>query len=133
MSSIRCSRCGLSNFQQDAECRRCGNLLFGREKKVEKPARRYSVISFVIYAALIVGGYYIYQGIKRSIEAVDPPVPARLAAKPNPSPGLSRNEADRQKAAKVGQAISENPALAKQKKHNEDTQKALEQVQNGGN
>ncbi|MGQ0540625.1 MAG: hypothetical protein ACT4O9_02090 [Blastocatellia bacterium] len=55
----------------------------------------------------------------------------RVASQPTQPPlGLSRTEYDRQRAANVGNAIKDNPSFAAQKKHNEETQKIMQQASN---
>lgn len=137
MNSIKCSKCGLSNFESDAECRRCGQPLFGSLQGPrtirEKPAKRFSVISLVIYAALAIGGYYLYQNFKQSFEEVNKNDNFRVAQQPAQKPGqtgLTRTEADRQHSNQVGNSLKENPSLAAQRQHNEDTQKAMQQASN---
>lgn len=134
MNSIKCKNCGLSNFSSADECARCGYAFSDAKRGKTRPDGKrpssFSVASLFVYAALAVGGYYLYSGIYKSVEAVDAAAAQRVAAQPPqkaPPPGLSRNEADRQHSAQVGTAIKENPSFAAQKRHDEETQKLIQE------
>ena len=136
MNSIKCRNCGLSNFAIENECRRCGSALYGsggRSAAKEKRPRRFSVISLVIYAALAIGGYYLYQSFLKSVNEVNANDAYRVGTQPPQKPqqaGLSRTEYDRQRSSQVGNALKENPSFAAQKQHDADTQRAMQQASN---
>jgi hypothetical protein len=127
-----CKNCGLSNFDSDAACRRCGSGLTGKQTPKNKDGKRppmFSLASLFVYAALVLGGYLLYTSLQRSIADVDNNEAFRVGTQTpqkSPQPGLSRNEPDRQHANGVGAAIKENPNLTAQKQHNDDTQKIME-------
>lgn len=137
MNSIKCSKCGLSNFASEVECRRCGTPLFISNRTAERPRRsgRSSLITLVICASLIVGGYYLYNGMKSSMEEVNKSEESRVKTEIPQKPedqGLSRTESDQKRAARVGDTIRENPNIEAQRQHNEEMQKAIQQASNGG-
>ena len=132
MNSIKCSKCGLSNFVGEVQCRRCSaQLQYSTSLKKEKRPRRFSVISLALYAALIFGGYHLYLGAKASIEEVNTNdvyrVGTQLPQKPQQA-GISRNEQDRQHATQVGGTLKDSPALQAKRKQEEETKKAIEQT-----
>jgi hypothetical protein len=91
----------------------------------------FSLASLLMYAALAGGGYLLYTSLQRSIADVDNHEAFRVgiqAPQPTPQPGLTRTEADRQHANGIGDALKENPNLAAQKQHNEETQKIMKDV-----
>jgi len=134
MNSIKCRNCGLSNFNSDPACRRCGSGLSGQKTQKDKDGKRpgmFSLASLLMYAALASGGYLLYTSLQRSIADVDNHEAFRVgiqAPQPTPQPGLTRPEADRQHANGIGDALKENPNLAAQKQHNEETQKIMKDV-----
>ena len=84
MNSLKCVNCGLSNFSTALECRRCGKLLYRPTDRIasQKPPRRNSLISLLIFTALAAGGYYIYIGVKASVDQVSSSDTKRVAAQP---------------------------------------------------
>lgn len=132
MNSIKCKNCGLTNFAVETECRRCCSPLFGsggRREAKEKRPRRFTVISLVVYAALAIGGYYLYLSLMDSVENVNKEDAYRVGTQQPQKPqqqGLSRTQYDRQRAGQYGNAIKENPAFNAQQKHNDETQKLMQ-------
>ena len=135
MSSKKCNKCGLANFGYESQCRRCGELFYDLTPtyKKEKRARRFSVISLVIYAALAVGGYYLYQELMNSIAAVSVGDAQRVGTQPPPKApsGLSRTEQDRHQAGQYGNAVKDNPSIQAKRKQEEETQRAMQQAAGG--
>ena len=134
MNSLRCKKCGMANFATLSHCRRCSaHLVSAAPQKKEKRPRRFSIISLAIYAALIYGGYYLYQDAKRSIEEVNnnEAFRAETQVSPKPQAGLSRNEQDRQRASYYGNAVKDSPAFEAKRKQEEQTQKAVRQASGG--
>jgi hypothetical protein len=135
MSSIKCKNCGLANFAADIHCRRCSASMFdsrGTLKKEKRP-RRFSVISLAVYAALAFGGYYLYGEMMHSIENVNQNDAYRVGAQPPQKiqqAGLSRTEQDRQRASQFSNNLKDNPSLQAKRKHEEETQKAMQQASN---
>jgi len=134
MNSIKCKNCGLSNFGSDPACRRCGSGLSGtqtvKSREGKRPAR-FSLASLLMYAALAGGGYLLYTSLLHSIADVDKNDAYRVGTQvqQRPSqPGLTRTEADRQQANGVGASIKQNPNLAAQNQHNEETQKIMQEA-----
>ncbi len=135
MKSIKCKNCGLSNFELDAECRRCGHWLSHSANVSAAPATkrpgRFSLASLLVYVLVAAGGYYLYISMQRSIMDVNAADAYRVGTQPpqraQPA-GLSRNEQDRQHANQVGKTIKENPSSVEQRKHNEETQELIQEA-----
>ncbi|MEP7213414.1 MAG: hypothetical protein ABI791_10080 [Acidobacteriota bacterium] len=90
-----------------------------------------ALTSVLLYVALAGGVYLLYTSLQRSVADVDNNEAFRVgtqAPQKAPPPGLSRNEADRQHANGVGAAIKENPNLAAQRQHDEDTRKLMQEA-----
>lgn len=125
----------MPNFPTDGNCRRCSAQLFsGSPIKLEKRPRRFSVISLVIYAALIFGGYHLYQEAKRSVEDVDKSEAFRVGMQAPVKPqqaGLSRTEQDRQRAKQFADNLKDNPSFKAKRQQEEQTQKAIEHASGG--
>lgn len=134
MNSIKCPNCGLPNFSTDVECRRCRKLLYRPTDRIisEKPPRRNTLISLLIFTALGAAGYYIYTGMKASVDKVGVNDVKRVAAQPKSQPdaGLSRAEADRQRSQRVANAVGASQGLAEHNNRTQQTQKTLEQLTN---
>ena len=132
----RCNKCGLANFAEAVQCRRCSAQLYGKSpQKKEKRPRRFSIISLAIYAALIYGGYYLYQDAMRSFEEVNNSDRYRVGAQaPQKAQqaGLTRSEQDRQRASNFGSAVKDSPSLEAKRKQEEETQKAIQQASGSG-
>lgn len=134
MNSVKCANCGLSNFSAALECRRCGKLLYRPTDRVvsEKPPLRNSLISLLIFTALAAGGYYIYTGMRTSVEQVSTNDKKRAAAQPSKQPdaGLSRAEADRQRSQRVGNFVGISSGLNEQANRTRQTEQTIEQMTN---
>ena len=130
MNSVRCNKCGMANFAAEIHCRRCSAQLFSvLPRKKEKRPRRFSIISLAIYAALIYGGYFLYQDARRSIEEVNNNEAFRVGEQVPQKPqqaSLSRNEQDRQRASYYRNSIKDSPALEAKRKQEEQTQRAAQ-------
>lgn len=130
MNSVRCNKCGMANFAAEIHCRRCSaQLVSVLPRKKEKRPRRFSIISLAIYAALIYGGYYLYQDARRSIEEVNNNEAFRVGEQVPQKPqqaSLSRNEQDRQRASYYRNSIKDSPALEAKRKQEEQTQRAAQ-------
>lgn len=134
MNSIKCANCGLSNFSTDLECRRCGKLLYRPTDRItsNKPPRRNALISLLIFAALAAGGYYMYTGLKASVNQVSSNDTKRVAAQPanQPDAGLSRTEADRQRSQRVGNFVGISSGLNEQANRTRQTEQTIQQMTN---
>jgi len=134
MNSIKCNQCGLSNFAGEEHCRRCSaQLPYSAPLKKEKRPRRFSIISLAFYAAIIFGGYHLYQGAKASMEEVSTNDAHRVATQPAQRPqraAISRAEQDRQHAGQIGTAVKESSSFQAKRKQEEETQKAIQQASN---
>ena len=135
MNSVRCNKCGMANFAAEIHCRRCSaQIISAAPLKKEKRPRRFSIISLAIYAALIYGGYHLYQDARRSIDEVNNNEAFRVGTQVPQKPqqqGLSRSEQDRQRASHYGNSLQNSPALEAKPKQEEQTKKALQQVSGG--
>ena len=134
MKTIKCKNCGLSNFEADGECRRCGTWLLHSANvgaPTTKRPGRFSLSSLLVYVLVAAGGYYLYTSMQRSITDVNAADAYRVGTqapqKPQ-APGLSRNEIDRQHSNQVGATIKENPSLIEQRKHNEETEELIKEA-----
>lgn len=134
MNSIKCANCGLSNFSTDLECRRCRKLLYRPTDRIasQKPPRRNALISLLIFTALAAGGYYIYSGMKDSVNRVSTNDTKRVAAQPanQPDAGLSRTEADRQKSQRIGNFVGISSELNAHSNRTQQTEQAIQQMTN---
>ncbi|MEO5858993.1 MAG: hypothetical protein ABIR33_08600 [Pyrinomonadaceae bacterium] len=134
MNSFKCANCGLSNFSTDLECRRCGKLLYRPTDRIasNKPPCRNALISLLIFTALAAGGYYMYTGLKASVDQVSSRDTKRVAAPPanQPDAGLSRTEADRQRSQRVGNFVGISPALNQQANRTRHTEQTIEEMTN---
>ena len=134
MNSVKCPNCRLSNFSTDLECRRCGKLLYRPTDRVvsEKPPLRNALISLLIFTALAAGGYYIYTGMKASVNQVSATESKRVAGQPanQPEAGLSRAEADRQRSQRVGNFVGISSGLNAQSNRTQQTQQTIDQLTN---
>jgi hypothetical protein len=134
MNSVKCPNCRLPNFSTDLECRRCGKLLYRPTDRVisEKPPRRNALISLLIFTALAGGGYYIYTGMKASLNRVSSTDTKRVAAQPvnQPEAGLSRTEADRQKSQRVANFVGASSGLNAHSNRTQQTQQTIDQLTN---
>ena len=132
MNTLKCRKCGLANFAEAVLCRRCSAALFSSTSvKKEKRPRRFSIVSLAVYAALIYGGYYLYQDAKRSFEEVNNNDAYRVGTDKQQQSGLSRKEQDRRRADNYGNAVKDNPSFEAKRKQEEQTKKAMEQASGG--
>lgn len=135
MNSLRCNKCGMANFATEMHCRRCSaQFVSAAPRKKEKRPRRFSIISLALYAALIYGGYYLYQDAKRSIDEVNNNDAYRAGTQvpqKQQRSGFSRTEQDRQRASNFGDAVKDSPSLAAKREQEERTQKAMKQASGG--
>lgn len=134
MNSLKCVNCGLSNFSTDLECRRCGKLLYRPTDRIvsNKPPRRNGLISILIFVALAGLGYYIYTGMKASVDHVSSKDTKRVAAQPAspPDAGLSRAEADREKSQRVANFVGASSGLNAHSNRTQQTQQTIDQLTN---
>lgn len=134
MNSIKCPNCGLANFSTDLECRRCRELLYRPTDRIvsSKPPRRNGLIALLIFAALAGGGYYIYTGMKESVNQVSSTDTKRVAEQPanQPEAGLSRAEDDRHRSQRVGNFVGISPGLNAHTNRTQQTQQTIEQMTN---
>ena len=134
MNSIKCANCGLSNFSTYLECRRCGKLLYRPTDRIasNKPPLRNSLISLLIFTALATGGYYIYTGMKASVNQVRANDTKRAATQPanQPEAGLSRSEADREKGQRVANFVGASSGLNAHSNRTQQTQETIGQLTN---
>lgn len=131
MSSIKCKSCGLTNFASNAECRRCGNALLQSPQR-DKPPRKFSPASLLILAAVAIGVYYVFIGMKQPVGEVTANDANRVAEQParQEVSDESRMTLDRQRANHIGNTMNVNPSLDAHQKHVEDSQKMMEQITN---
>ncbi len=124
MNSIKCKNCQLSNFPTDIECRRCGYSFASPKGAQSKSPRQFSVWPLLMIALVAGLVYYFYSGVPETTKAVN--------ANSQPTPGLSRIQADQQRAAYVGNAFVNSASLNAHQKHIDETQKVMQQVSNSG-
>lgn len=133
MSAIKCPSCGLSTFSADTNCRRCGKLIYRPTNRVvtDKPPIRNTILSLAIFAGLCVGGYYVFDGMRSSVEQYSGNDAKRAASQPSVpanESGLSRTAEDRMRAQRVGNAVNISPALAEHNKRVKETEKMMNSV-----
>src|SRR4030095_8964577 len=135
MNSIKCKNCGLTNFPNDPECRRCGNSFLKSPKaKKEKTPTRFSVWTLLLLAFFTALAYYVYTGTLQSMEQVNTNEAKRTASQPAErpvAPGLSRSEYDKQKTQTYAGAVRDSQSLADHNKHIQETEKVMQQISNG--
>lgn len=133
MNSIKCKTCGLSNFVNEAECRRCGYSFVAAQKpKFDKSPRSFSMVSVLMIAIAAGVVCYFYAGLQKAMDEVNASDAKRPASQPasQPAAGLSRTQADRQRATHIGSAVANSSSLNAHQKHIDETQKAMQQVSN---
>ena len=131
MNSLKCINCGLTNFPDVFDCRRCGESLFSKrqEKKRMKTPRWLSVWSLLMIAVVVGIVYYFYHGVQVSMQELELEEQKRLATQGKP-PQLSRSQAEKQRAGSYGSAVSNSQSLKEHQKHIDETQKIMNQVSN---
>ncbi len=135
MSAVKCPNCGLSTFSADTNCRRCGKLVYRPTSRVvsDKPPIRNSIISLAIFAALCVGGYYVFSAMQSSVQQYSDEDAKRAAAQPSvpeSQKAFSRTADDRMRAQRVGNAVNISPALAEHKDRVKETEKMMNSISN---
>ena len=108
MNSIKCNQCGLTNFVEVVNCRRCGNYLgstvpFVASSKVSKsPSNSFSFFPYVVVVAVLVGAYFGVKGLLASY-----------------------NEVERQDDARIEQQTLEEAASAQAYREDQERQKEM--------
>ena len=127
MSSIRCKYCGLTNFADAFECKRCGRPLgASRNSKRQRPPARFSYISLLIFAGVALLVYYMMGGFEQQMAQINGNEANRIATqKKDPAAGLSRTEADQKRSGQYGSVIQNSNSLQQNQEHNDDVQKAM--------
>lgn len=132
MNSIKCLRCNLSNFPEAFVCRRCGVSLSGQN--VQSPAKptastRISIFPILFLAIAGAIGYYFFYGVNDNVGKINANEANRVAAqKSDPDAGLSRTEYDKKRTDSYANVIANSPSLQAQKKHDEETKKAISEA-----
>ena len=128
MSSNKCKYCGLTNFPDAFSCKRCGMHL-GYSPKNAKRRRgpsKYSIVSLLIFAGLMILAYYMVGGFEQSMERIDASEANRMATQPKQQDaGLSRTQYDQKRAGTYGTAVQNSNSFAENQKHNDEIQKAM--------
>lgn len=103
-----------------------------QSRQRDKPSRRFSIVSLLIFAAVAFGFYYIFIGMKQSVGEVTANDANRAVSQPAQKglSGESRMTLDRQRANHIGNAMNVSPSLDAHQKRTEDTQKMMEQITN---
>lgn len=134
MNSIKCKNCGLSNFPDDVECRRCGFSFLRSTKKKERSPSPVSVWTLLMLAILGGLAYYVINGTQESIDQVTADQMKQATTRPAErpiAPGLSRSEYDRQKTQTYSDAVRNSQSIADHNKHIQQTEKVMQQISNG--
>lgn len=130
-NSAKCPKCGLTNFATDLECRRCGASFV---QKAGSPGSRpkVSIVALVIFAGVAAAFYYIFIGVRGSVDTVNSTEANRVGAQPvlPPDAGRSRAEYDRYRTQTVANAVGAAPGLAEHNNRTQQTDKALDQMTN---
>ena len=133
MNSLKCSNCGLTNFADVFDCRRCGESLFSnrqQKKRVTTP-RWFSLWSLLVIAGAVGIVYYFYHGVQVSMQELEQQDQQRQAAQSKVRPkNLSRSQAENQRAGSYAGAVSNSQSLKDHQKHIDETEKAMNQVSN---
>ena len=134
MNSIKCNNCGLTNFADVFDCRRCGQSLISsqpKQKRVGKKPRPFSVWSLLMVAIVVGIVYYFYHGVQTSMQELEFEEEKRIATQPRAQPGgLSRSQVQQQRTGTYGNLVSNSQSLKDHQKHIDETQKAMNQVSN---
>lgn len=135
MNSIKCKSCGLTNFPDDPECRRCGNSFLKSPKgKKERTPNRFSLWTLLMIAIFAALGYYVYTGTLSSMDKVNATDAKRVGSEPAErplGPGLSRTQYDQKKTQTYGDAVRGSQSLADHDKNIQRTEKVMQQISNG--
>ena len=135
MNSIKCKNCGLTNFPNDPECRRCGYSFLKSAKTKDKKIRGgFSVWTLLLFALFAGIGYYFYTGTQASVQKVNADEANRAASEPTErplAPGSARSEYDRQKKQTYAGAVRDSQSLADHNKQIQRTEKMMQQISNG--
>ena len=131
MSSIKCKYCGLSNFADAFQCKRCGSQLGHRPSgKQQRAPRSWSYVTVLIFAGIALLVYYMMGGFEQKMVEINGNEANRVATqKKDPDAGLSRTEYDQKRSGKYGTAVQSSNSLQENQKHNEDVQKAMSAAQ----
>src|SRR2546423_1441353 len=131
MSSIKCKYCGLTNFADAMQCKRCGNHLASDPKgKHQKSPRRFSLMSLLVYAGVAVLVYYMMGGFEQTMSQVNANEANRVASQQkDPDAGLSRTQSDQKRSGTYGAAVQNSNSFSENQKHNDDIQKAMNATQ----
>jgi ribosomal protein L40E len=131
MNSMKCKKCGLSNFASATECRRCG-FSFVRSAGRDQPQVKKKgshIWSLLMLAGAMAVIYCFYSGVRHSVDEVNAEAnrAAQPAGRPEPQ-GLSRTEYDRRRAGSYGTAVRESNSLAQHDQHIRETERAMQQA-----
>ena len=75
--------------------------------------------------------YYFYHGVQVSMQELEVEEQKRLGTqRPQPSQGLSRSQADQQRAGTYGNLVTNSQSLKEHQKHIDETQKLMNQTSN---
>lgn len=129
MNKIKCSSCGLVDFENDGGCRRCGVAMYGvppsAAKGRDNTTRRTIPLVPIAIAAAVAFGLYSYFAAETA-KPVSANVAAHTNSQPQPQPTLSaRAEHEQRMTGSYKNAIKTSPGLAESQKHLEETQKLM--------
>ena len=102
-----------------------------QQKKRGSTQRWFSVWSLLMIA--VVGGivYYFYHGVQVSMQELEIEEQKRIASQSRAQPsGLSRSQAEQQRAGTYGNLVSNSQSLKDHQKRVDETQKMMNQVSN---
>ena len=129
MNKMKCSSCGLVDFESRGGCRRCGVSMYGTPpsaaKSRDNTTRRTIPIVPIAFAAAVAFGLYFYFAGEPA-KPVNANVAARTNSQPQPLPTLSaRAEHEQRTTGSYKDAIKSSPGLAESQKHLEETKKLM--------
>jgi ribosomal protein L40E len=134
MKSIKCKSCGLTNFPDDVECRRCRTSFVRADNSKRQRSPRSFSFGTLLLVALGAGiGYYFYTGVSAEVKTVNNNEANRLASEPAErpaTPGLSRTQYDKQRSGHYGDAVRQSQSLKDHVNRGRETEKAIQQVSN---
>lgn len=132
MSNSKCGSCGLVNLSSDFSCRRCGHIFASSPARPpvggQRPGRVRSLFYTLLALALVgYGGSFVYNGLMRSFNEVEANDANRIATQSKQEAELlgNRDEGDKLRADRSGNAVKDAPALAESTRHNNEIKKAL--------